>query len=51
MAEEAILAYRDGLELLGQPMPADAASVAVDLGDAAEALVCRVRVAEPAGVA
>ena len=51
MVEEAILAYRDGMEALGEPMPADVAKVEFDLGDAAEASVYRVAVAEEAVLA
>ncbi|MCE5238526.1 type II toxin-antitoxin system HicB family antitoxin [bacterium] len=48
MVEEAILAYRDGQEALGLPMPADVGTVNFDLGEAAEASVYRVTVAEEA---
>jgi antitoxin HicB len=51
MVEEAILAYRDGLDALGKPMPPDADTVNFDLGDATEASVYRVTVAEEAAVA
>ena len=51
MAEEAILAYRDGMEALGQAMPPDVATVNFDLGEAAEASVYRVTAAEEAVVA
>lgn len=51
MAEEAILAYRDGLEELGREMPRDLVPVAVDLGEASEAIVCRIRVPEETTVA
>ena len=37
MAEEAILAYLDGLAALGKPTPPDMAPVTVDLGEAREA--------------
>ena len=51
MVEEAMLAYRDGLDALGEPMPGDVATVNFDLGEAAEASVYRVTVAEEAVVA
>ena len=51
MAEEAILAYIDGLESLGRPVPVDTDTVNVDLGEAAEASVYRVTVQEEAKVA
>jgi antitoxin HicB len=51
MAEEAILAYRDGQEALGKLMPPDVATVNFDLGEATEASVYKVAVAEEAVVA
>ena len=51
MAEEAILAYLDGLAALGKPVPPDLAPVSVDLGEAREASVYRVTIPEAAHVA
>jgi predicted RNase H-like HicB family nuclease len=51
MAKEAILAYLDGLQELGKPVPPDTETVAVDLGDATEASVYRVLAEEAAAVA
>ena len=51
MVEEAILAYFDGLEALGKPIPPDVETVTFDLGDATEASVYRVAVLEEAAVA
>jgi antitoxin HicB len=51
MVEEAILAYRDGQEALGKLMPPDVATVNFDLGEATEASVYKVAVAEEAVVA
>jgi antitoxin HicB len=44
MAEEAIEAYLQGLEFLGQPFPPDVPTVTVELDDALEAAVHRVPV-------
>ena len=51
MVDEAILAYLDGLEALGQAVPGDVPQVTFDLGEATEASVYRVTVAEEAAVA
>lgn len=51
LAEEAILAYLDGLSALGKPVPPDVAPVTVELGEAREASVYRVTVREAAQVA
>jgi len=50
-AEEAILAYLEGLQSLGQEPPPDVESVTVSLGDGPEASVYRVAVREEAAVA
>jgi antitoxin HicB len=50
-AEEAILAYIDGLHALGKPVPADVPSVTVDLGDATEASVYKLTLIDEAKVA
>jgi predicted RNase H-like HicB family nuclease len=50
-AQEAILAYLDGLRALGKEQPPDLESVAVRLGGSAEAAVYRVAVREEAAVA
>jgi len=50
MAEEAILAYLDGLQALGEPLPSDAQAVTIDLGEAAEASVYRLTVQQEAPV-
>ena len=51
MAEEAILAYLEGLRAVGRQPPPDLQEVAVALGEAAEAIVLRVSVREAAAVA
>jgi len=51
MAEEAILAYLEGLRLVGKEPPGDPAQVPVDLGEATEARVYRVTVQEAAAAA
>jgi len=51
MVKEAILAYFDGLQELGRPVPPDVQPVTFDLGDATEASVYRVSVKEAAAVA
>lgn len=51
MAEEAILAYLDGLEALGKPAPPDMETITVDLGEAPEASVYKLDVRRPAAVA
>ncbi len=44
MAEEAILAYLDGLRAVGRQPPSDLEEVPVSLGDAEEAMVLRIEV-------
>jgi predicted RNase H-like HicB family nuclease len=51
MAEEAILAYLEGLAIVGRQPPVDMPEVSVALGEADEAMVYRVTVAEEAAVA
>jgi len=51
MAEEAILAYLDGLQALGKPPPPDLQAVTIDLGKAPEASVYRLTVEEEMPVA
>ena len=51
MAEEAILAYVDGLDALGKSIPSDVEAITVNLGDAAEAAVYKVAAREEAKVA
>ncbi len=51
IAEEAILAYLDGLQELDKPIPADVESVTFELGQATEAAVYKVTVEEAAIVA
>jgi antitoxin HicB len=51
MAEEAILAYLDGLQELEKPIPPDVTPVVFDLGDAVEAFVYKVNVRGAAAVA
>ena len=51
MAEEAILAYIDGMRELGKSAPPDVPVVAVDLGDATEASVYKLIVRAEAKVA
>ena len=50
-AQEAILAYLEGLQSLGQEPPPDVDSVTVSLGEGPEASVYRVVVREEAAVA
>jgi hypothetical protein len=50
-AQEAILAYLEGLATLGRDAPPDMDSVAVSLGASPEASVYRVSVREEAAVA
>ena len=50
-AQEAILAYLEGLAALGKGAPPDLESVAVSLGDSPEASVYRVSIAAEAAVA
>jgi predicted RNase H-like HicB family nuclease len=50
-AQEAILAYLEGLRSLGQEPPLDLESVNVHLGTAPEASIYRVAVREEAAVA
>lgn len=51
MAEEAILAYLDGLEIVGREPPPDLEEVPVALGQAPEASVYRLTVEGVAAVA
>ena len=51
MIQEAILAYLDGLRVLGKEPPPDMDAVSVQLGEANEASVYRVAVREEAPVA
>jgi predicted RNase H-like HicB family nuclease len=51
MAEEAILAYLEGLAVVGRQPPPDLDEVPVALGDSREAMVYRIAVREEAAVA
>jgi len=51
MAEEAILAYLEGLRAVGKQPPADLEEVPVALGDSPEAMVFKVTVEEAAAIA
>jgi len=51
MAEETILAYLEGLRLVGRTPPPDLSQVPVDLGEATEAAVYKVTVQEATAVA
>ena len=51
MAEEAILAYLDGLRALGRQPPPDLDEVSVSLGEAEEAMVLRVEIEEAPALA
>jgi predicted RNase H-like HicB family nuclease len=51
MAEEAILAYLDGLRALGKAIPRDVETVTVDLGETREASIYKVGIEEAAKVA
>ena len=48
---EAILGYIETLQAHGEPVPEETQQIAFDLGDALEALVCRVTVEEELAIA
>lgn len=48
---EAILGFIEALQDHGEPIPEDGSQVTFDLGDAQEALVCRVTVEEDLALA
>ena len=51
MVEDAIQLYLEALRDAGRPIPEDTSTFTIEMGDAAEAFVCKVTVGEAVAVA